>query len=339
MTIDAKFVANSAAVVWLSGQDRLDYLQRMSTARLVDLDVGQGRPTAILTDIGRVVDLVTCYAGPDGAALITSAPVAAEPVAAHLRHYVLYGDKVRVTNAADQVSVLRLLGADALAVAADVVEAAAGLDLDLGACPPGGWLTVGEGDDAVWMLRHASPPAGLNGGVDVIVSAGERTVAMAERLCAAGAAEIGADGAEYAAARIGARMPMYGAEIDGQANPLELGLKDLVDFAKGCYIGQEVVARLDTYEKVQRRLVSFWATEPMAVGDAVLPPHEVERQAVGRRGVGRITSAAADEFGSGWVAMALVPSAWPVGAGMRVETEQGVVGAELHADRDMAFLG
>ncbi|MYF79958.1 MAG: hypothetical protein F4180_09005 [Chloroflexi bacterium] len=36
---------------------------------------------------------------------------------------------------------------------------------------------------------------------------------------------------------------------------------DLIDFEKGCYIGQEVIARLDTYDKVQRSLVGFSQTD------------------------------------------------------------------------------
>ena len=74
---------------------------------------------------------------------------------------------------------------------------------------------------------------------------------MARRLLEAGAA-IGSTSA-YTRARIAARLPAYGQEIDGRSNPLELGLHELVDFDKGCYIGQEVIARLENYEKVQRR--------------------------------------------------------------------------------------
>ncbi|MDA0677583.1 MAG: folate-binding protein, partial [Chloroflexi bacterium] len=47
---------------------------------------------------------------------------------------------------------------------------------------------------------------------------------------------------------------------------LEAGLKPIIDFAKGCYIGQEVVARLDTYDKLQRRLVALESSELLAAG-------------------------------------------------------------------------
>jgi len=49
-------------------------------------------------------------------------------------------------------------------------------------------------------------------------------------------------------------LPRYGYEIGSNANPLEAGLSNTVSFTKGCYIGQEVIARMDTYDKVSRQL-------------------------------------------------------------------------------------
>ena len=45
--------------------------------------------------------------------------------------------------------------------------------------------------------------------------------------------------------------------INSSFNPLELNLDHIIDFDKGCYIGQEVIARLDTYNKVQKKLISI----------------------------------------------------------------------------------
>ena len=51
--------------------------------------------------------------------------------------------------------------------------------------------------------------------------------------------------------RIKNLIPKSGSEITDSYNPLDLGLERFIDFSKGCYVGQEVVARLDTYKKVQ----------------------------------------------------------------------------------------
>ena len=57
--------------------------------------------------------------------------------------------------------------------------------------------------------------------------------------------------------RVSKGIPETGAELTDQYNPLAAGLSNLISWTKGCYIGQEVIARLDTYKKVQRRLVAL----------------------------------------------------------------------------------
>lgn len=57
--------------------------------------------------------------------------------------------------------------------------------------------------------------------------------------------------------RIERGIPAWPAELSGEYNPLEAGLGELINWTKGCYIGQEVIARLDTYKKVQKHLTIF----------------------------------------------------------------------------------
>jgi folate-binding protein YgfZ len=75
------------------------------------------------------------------------------------------------------------------------------------------------------------------------------------------------------------------AEMDEERNPLEAGLWDAVSFTKGCYVGQEVVARLKTYDKVVRTLVTLVLPPRSGV-----PPRGASLQQ-GERAVGAITSA------------------------------------------------
>ena len=81
----------------------------------------------------------------------------------------------------------------------------------------------------------------------------------------AGAVQAGREGAEADRGEIGS--PAAGREITERVNPLEANLLDLIDFDKGCYIGQEVIARLDTYDKVQRKLVGLQAASGLLEGD------------------------------------------------------------------------
>ncbi|MDH3590818.1 MAG: aminomethyltransferase, partial [Planctomycetota bacterium] len=55
-------------------------------------------------------------------------------------------------------------------------------------------------------------------------------------------------------------------EINENHNPWEVGLDDAISLNKGCYVGQEVIARLKTYDKVQRRLRRVRLTRPIEAG-------------------------------------------------------------------------
>jgi folate-binding protein YgfZ len=71
----------------------------------------------------------------------------------------------------------------------------------------------------------------------------------------------------YNTFRIEQGIPIAPNEINDDYNPLEAGLIDLIDFKKGCYIGQEVIARLDSYDKVQRKLVGVKFSEQLELNN------------------------------------------------------------------------
>ena len=73
-------------------------------------------------------------------------------------------------------------------------------------------------------------------------------------------------------------------ELNDEFNPLEAGLDEYIDFNKGCYIGQEVIARLQTYNKVQKKLVGLKFSEPLEFNNGHLILEENGEE------IGRITS-------------------------------------------------
>lgn len=82
--------------------------------------------------------------------------------------------------------------------------------------------------------------------------------------------------------RIEHGIPKAGKEIVQDYNPLELNLWDWISFTKGCYIGQEVIARLDTYKKIQRSLCHFSSKNAVTENDVLIDQSGAD--------VGRITS-------------------------------------------------
>jgi folate-binding protein YgfZ len=104
------------------------------------------------------------------------------------------------------------------------------------------------------------------------------------------------------ALRIEAGRPRFGQDADGSHLADEVGLAAAVSTTKGCYVGQEIVARLRTYGRVNRRLVGFRFPEgAVPAGSLLLRPGEVDR---GRIEPGRVTSSADSPrfgpIGLGW---------------------------------------
>ncbi|MBZ0203846.1 MAG: hypothetical protein IT281_09005 [Ignavibacteria bacterium] len=67
-------------------------------------------------------------------------------------------------------------------------------------------------------------------------------------------------------------IPKFGNEMTNLTNPLECGLNKYVSFTKGCYIGQEVIARLDAYDKINKHMIGFYSKKKILLtkktGDA-----------------------------------------------------------------------
>lgn len=82
--------------------------------------------------------------------------------------------------------------------------------------------------------------------------------------------------------RIRQGIPMSKKELSPEYNPLELNLWDWISFQKGCYIGQEVIARLDTYQKVQRALCLVSFSDAVSAGDIVVDSDQNQ--------IGKVTS-------------------------------------------------
>ena len=72
---------------------------------------------------------------------------------------------------------------------------------------------------------------------------------------------VAVDGDQCQALRVAAGDPAFGSETGEPYNPLEAGLIGAIDFTKGCYMGQEVIARLDSYDRVQKYLAVLRFTE------------------------------------------------------------------------------
>jgi folate-binding protein YgfZ len=95
-------------------------------------------------------------------------------------------------------------------------------------------------------------------------------------------------------------IPREGCELIDSFNPYETNLRHAISFTKGCYIGQEVIARLDTYQKVQRRLVGLSFEQKPLKGDTPLP------MSMDSEEIGVLTSASQYPLGGRFVGLGVV---------------------------------
>ena len=295
----AVYDASYAGRLKATGQDGLDLLNRLSTNKVVDLQPGQGAPTILTTDKGRILDLIIVLNVGDHLLLLTS-PGTQQSVIQWLDKYTIMED-LTVEDISDSTAMLAVWGPGALVT----LETATGLEL--------GQLPLFNSVEALLggtPVRVVSTRISDLPGYYVITS-NEAAPAAWQMIVEAGARPIGTEA--YEAARINYSLPVFGREMGDDYNPLEAGLIGSIDFAKGCYIGQEVIARLDTYRKVQKYLVklAFDTGTTVSPGTALMQDGRV---------VGRVTSVATIPTTNDIIGLAYVRTKNAV-AGARLELE------------------
>lgn len=239
----AAWVADARARVAVTGADARAFLHRLSTNHVGDLTAGQGRLNALVTDKGRLVDLVHHLDRGDGGVLLVGSAGRGPTLLAWLDRF-LFSEKVELADWSELGGCAEVAGARAPDIAERIVPGA-------GALAP--WAFVERGDR---LAVRAFDRVDANGArVSSYLVVDLERAGVVEALDAAGAARLERDDAE--SLRVAAGVPGEAGELTEAFNPLELALHEAIHWAKGCYIGQEVIARLDSYAKVGRKLVGL----------------------------------------------------------------------------------
>jgi len=128
----------------------------------------------------------------------------------------------------------------------------------------------------------------------------------------------------YQIIRVESGMPDWGTEITQDYNPHEARLTQAISFTKGCYTGQEVIARLDTYEKVQKYLMIVELSEKLSQ----MPPFEVY---IDEEQVGHLTSYTYNPISEKSVGLAYIKKMYTTENDLYVEvhTENSKIPAKL----------
>jgi folate-binding protein YgfZ len=273
----------------IGGHEAAEYLQGQLTNDVEGLGASEGRYAALLDRKGHMQADMRVLRLADDEIWLDTEPGALEAARRHLETYKI-GREVEVADLTAERAILSLIGPGSIAIAGTAALA----EHDCEETRVGGveCLLVGTRD-----------------GLDLIAATAE-SERLREALLEAGAATVGPEAAEIL--RIESGTPRFGAEMGPETMPAEAGIVSAaVDFNKGCYIGQEPVARLHYKGRPNRHLRGLELSAPAEPGTALR---------LGEREVGRIGSACVS------------PARGPIG--LAIVRREAELGAELAVGED-----
>ncbi len=251
------FFIPPVAVLRARGADRIDLLNRLSTNELKQLQPHQGARTVLTNEKGRIIDVLTVLAGDNDALLMCSANNQS-PVIQWLKKYTIMDD-CKISDASAEYFALEIHGPESTGLLSSL---AGEVILDL---PMSHWQSIDIFEQKAVLIRQ---PALCEFSFLVLFDAPAKdTVLNACQALSESVPTINSEGLEVL--RIEAGSGKFGTELTEKYNPLEAGLLHLINFKKGCYIGQEVIARIDSYNKVKQRLMGFVSADEMFCGSEI----------------------------------------------------------------------
>ncbi len=282
---------SAAGCVLITGRDRLAVIHRLSTNAVDALAPGAGQLTVFTNHNGRIIDLVSVLAIDDDSALVVTSGGRGGEIAALLQRNRFFNDQFNVINHSDEYGQLHVYGPQAAAL----LEQVGGVS-DLAAVAP--WHHVAAMIDGCTVhIQRIWPIHGQGWRVIADIAAVE---AVGEALDEAGAMLL--DPAAYTVLRIEAGQPDL-PELNLEYIPLETNLWDAVSFKKGCYVGQEIIARMESRGRLAKKLTGVLLSAEVATPLTLTTPDA-------GKDAGTLTSVAYSPDLASWVGLAYVRSAF-----------------------------
>ncbi|MBI2503825.1 MAG: aminomethyl transferase family protein [Candidatus Latescibacteria bacterium] len=225
-----------------AGRDHLDFLHRMTTNHFRGLQEGAGLEAVFTDNRGRILEVGVFYRAGETTLAVLS-PGGRQTIPAWLDRYI-FAEQIAIQDLTLETGMLEVTGPQAAALVAQT------LGKNLNSVTDHHLLNDPHAE-GVWQAR-----------LDRFGHAGLRAMGPAAKLVelwgelrAGGAQPLGEEAWEIL--RVEAGLPLQGRELGEEHNPWEANLGRAIHMDKGCYIGQEVIARLDTYAKVKQRLMGL----------------------------------------------------------------------------------
>lgn len=283
-----------AGALLLSGATRQEYLQRQTTNDVDLLSAQRAVPTVLTNPSARILDVFTLLQINESILLLTQ-PGHAVGLAAYFKRHLFFNDQVSIEDVSSNWEQIELYNAPEQLLAVLGLAMPATLD-EVTSTSIDGELVYAIAEEA--CVRLVAPV-----GVSPTLLDGLRTAELAELTTPI------REQLRIEAGRAG--QPEY----TDAYTPFEVGLRRYVSDTKGCYTGQEVLARQVTYDKVMRGLVRLSTPTPAAVGDSV--------QLEGRT-VGTISSVSESPV-HGSLALAVLRKPYETGQQVTVGSQSGTI--------------
>jgi len=220
--------------LFLYGPGATDYLHSQTSQRVRDVPIGGSTTTAVISATAHLVDWVTLLRVEEEGWWLVTSPEARATLVPWIQRVLMFSRQCRLEDRTETTVMARMVAKD-----------------------------LGDPPFPAWGI----PDAGLGcGGLTLWTEQGYQS-ALQEWL----AGIPNWTEADWQVGRVVRGRPQWGAEITPDYNPLEAGLWEAISLQKGCYIGQEVLAKQTTYQRLRQRLwgIDFGAGEELVPGSLI----------------------------------------------------------------------
>ena len=284
------FNFNSYGKIEIKGNDRVKFLQGLTTNDVKGLSEGKGLYTVIPTVKGKVASEAFVFYFPEHLLLVVQ-PALREKTAQILNRYKI-GTDAQVGDATGKTGLLSVQGPKTESFLGSLVQDPFPL------LPPCHFFSTKIGDVPVQIIHHEWSG---EKGFDLLMSLQEFETVWQTLLKTGepyGIVPVGMEA--YETLLIEAGLPLYGKELSEEILPQEAGLEaKALSYTKGCYIGQETIARLHYIGHTNRSLVGLFVNHPDI-------PQKDDKIMSGEKILGAVTSAVFSPSLQKVVAMAYV---------------------------------
>lgn len=267
--------------IQLTGADRQTFLHNQSTNDIKSLKPGEGCDTVFVTSTARTIDLATAYVLDDSVLVVTS-PNRREYLMTWLDRYIFFGDKVTLKDVSPQTAMFSLIGAGSQALLQHF-----GIELESSTYGSHAQVSLAG------QFIHVAVGSSLAAEGYTLVMDAEKAAFIWEALRQAGGVPMG--DRVWEQLRIQQGRPMPDQELTDEYNAVEACVWQAISLNKGCYIGQETIARLDTYKGVKQQIWGVRLKDIVAPGT----PIKLDEEKVGI--LTSVTQTEQGYFGLGYI--------------------------------------